>query len=236
MKSSVQRMGSRADPSRLPLRPLGWSLALHLAVLAAWQAHDPDVAALPHAATVLQGTLLPPSRPPAARPRPPPVLAAAAPLPAPTAVTAPSSAEPARADPSAPSVADAPVNTATNTRGPHEGAAVLAPPVPSAAEIGPDPAGLRQFRLALAGEARRFRSYPAAARRAGLAGTAEVRVVVDAGGLGRHADLVRSSGHEILDRAALDMLRRAAAQTLLPASLSGQQVAVLLPVVFALED
>jgi len=103
-------------------------------------------------------------------------------------------------------------------------------------ERGPDAAGLRQFRLALASEARRFRRYPEVARRAGLSGTVEVRVIVDAGGLTRRTDLTRSSGHEVLDTAALEMLHRAVVRTGLPESLRGQEFAVLLPVVFAVEE
>jgi protein TonB len=102
-------------------------------------------------------------------------------------------------------------------------------------EHGPDAAGLRQYRLALAGEARRFRSYPEAARREGVAGTAEVRVSVTAG-TQRQAELARSSGHAVLDTAALEMLRAAAARAVLPDSLRGQEFAVLLPVVFEVEE
>lgn len=100
---------------------------------------------------------------------------------------------------------------------------------------GPDAAGLRQYRLALAGEARRFRSYPEAARRDGLAGTAEVRISVSAG-IARQTELARSSGHAVLDSSALEMLRAAAASALLPESLRGQEFAVLLPVVFEVDD
>lgn len=107
---------------------------------------------------------------------------------------------------------------------------------PAVAPAGPDASGLRQFRLALAGEARRFRSYPEAARRAGLSGTAEVRVAVAAGGAARSAELVRSSGHAALDAAALEMLGKAAPRTPLPESLLGQSFAVLLPVVFEVEE
>lgn len=107
--------------------------------------------------------------------------------------------------------------------------------VPTGAR-GPDAAGLRQYRLALAAEARRFRRYPDAARQEGITGTAEVRVTVSAAGTPRQADLASSSGHAALDAAALDMLRRAAARTVLPESLRGQEFAVLLPVVFEVED
>lgn len=100
---------------------------------------------------------------------------------------------------------------------------------------GPDAAGLRQYRLALAGEARRYRSYPEAARREGVHGTAEVRISVGLGAQ-RLTELARSSGHALLDTAALEMLRSAAARTTLPESLRGQEFAVLLPVVFEVEE
>ena len=104
------------------------------------------------------------------------------------------------------------------------------------ATAGPEAAGLRQYRLALAGEARRFRRYPEAARRAGLSGTAEVRLVVAAGGGVRQTALSRSSGHAVLDAVALDILRQAADRAELPVSLRGQNFAVLLPVVFEVEE
>jgi protein TonB len=112
--------------------------------------------------------------------------------------------------------------------------ATVALPAPTAV-LGPDAAGLRQYRLALAGEARRHRNYPDAARREGVTGTAEVRVSVSAG-TQRQAELARSSGHAVLDTAALEMLRAAAARAHVPESLHGQAFAVLLPVVFEVED
>lgn len=105
--------------------------------------------------------------------------------------------------------------------------------VPSDAR-GPDAAGLRQYRLALAGEARNFRNYPETARRTGAIGIAEVRVIVS-GHAPRQTELSRSSGHAELDAAAVEMLQAAAARAPLPDSLRGQAFAVLLPVVFAVE-
>lgn len=113
--------------------------------------------------------------------------------------------------------------------------ATIALAVPAEAH-GPNAAGLRQYRLALAGEARRFRRYPDVARDEGITGTAEVRVTVTAAGAARHAELARSSGHAVLDAAALDMLRQATARALLPESLRGQDFAVLLPVVFEVDE
>lgn len=99
---------------------------------------------------------------------------------------------------------------------------------------GLDADGLRQFRLALAREARRFKRYPARALEAGWSGTAEVRLTfADAG---PRAEVVRGSGHDVLDEAALEMLRQAAPATPMPASLRGRAFAVSLPVVFDLPD
>lgn len=96
-------------------------------------------------------------------------------------------------------------------------------------------AGLREFREALASEASRLRNYPEAARRAGIVGVSEILVSVNALGQ-RHTELARSSGHALLDQAALEMLRIAAERTSLPQSLQGREFAVLLPVMFEIED
>ena len=98
-----------------------------------------------------------------------------------------------------------------------------------------DAAGLREYRLSLASEARRVRNYPEAARRAGLGGVAEIRVIVNAFAQ-PHTELARSSGYALLDEAALNMLRLAAERTAVPLSLRGQDFAVLLPVVFEIRD
>ncbi len=118
--------------------------------------------------------------------------------------------------------------------------AVAAPSValssPPAEAAAPDAAGLRQYRLALASEARRYKRYPEAARRAGLAGTVEVRVSIAASGIAPQAELTRSSGYAQLDSAAVEMLRLAAERTTLPNVLHNRQFAVLLPVVFEVEE
>lgn len=96
--------------------------------------------------------------------------------------------------------------------------------------------GLRGYRLALATQARRFKRYPAQAMASGWAGTAEIRVEVGSDGRPRAATLLRSSGHEPLDRAALTMIDAGALRARLPESLRGRAFAVVLPVVFNLDD
>ena len=96
--------------------------------------------------------------------------------------------------------------------------------------------GLRGYRLAIATQARRFKRYPAQAMASGWAGSAEIRVEVDSDGRPRATTITRSSGHEALDRAALTMIEAGALRARLPESLRGKAFAVVLPVVFNLDD
>ena len=94
--------------------------------------------------------------------------------------------------------------------------------------------GLRQYRIDLAGAARRYRSYPALARSRGWEGLAEL--TVSAGSGGATVRLARSSGYPLLDDQAVDMLTRAVAQTPLPESLRGRSFSFPLPIRFSLEE
>lgn len=94
--------------------------------------------------------------------------------------------------------------------------------------------GLRGYRLALAGQARRFKRYPAQAMASGWTGTADVRVEVGVDGRPRAATVVKSSGHEALDKAAVAMIDAGALRTRVPDGLRGKAFAVVLPVVFDL--
>jgi protein TonB len=238
MESSSGAQEQTVETGGFPLRPVMLSLALHALLLAAYAPPVRDVSAST-AVAMLHGTLLPPRTVVPARE---PVATPAAPVP--VARRAPRAPVPVVAAPSAASaVPPAPTFGATDVVAePAVAAASVASSAPSPARAeptdarGPDAAGLRQYRLALASEARRFRRYPEAARRAELAGTVEVRVAVAAGGATRAAELHRSSGHAVLDAAALEMLRRAAQRADLPQSLRGQDFAVLLPVAFEVED
>jgi len=100
----------------------------------------------------------------------------------------------------------------------------------------PDADGLRTYRIVLAREARAHRQYPALAKERGWTGTAEVSVDVSREGRARHILVARSSGHDILDREAVNMMSRAAASAALPESLRGREFAVRLPVVFDISD
>ncbi|HEX8987353.1 MAG TPA: TonB family protein [Rhodocyclaceae bacterium] len=101
---------------------------------------------------------------------------------------------------------------------------------------GPDADGVRQYRIALATEARRFKRYPARALAEEIGGTAEVRIAVAAGGRPEEVVLARSSGNGELDTAALSMMRQAAPRTAVPELLRRRAFSVSLPVVFSVRD
>lgn len=109
-------------------------------------------------------------------------------------------------------------------------------PEASAEAALPDADGIRAYRIGLAREARANKRYPPLARERGWAGVSEVQVEVSREGLPRQTLLARSSGHELLDREALDLMARAAAATVPPESLRGRAFTVRLPVVFELEE
>ncbi len=171
-----------------------------------------------------------PPAPTLAPPRPGPqsqVLERPDPRSVPQTLAAPAEAapKPVSAPESAPAAAAAPT-----------AAAASASLVTEATASGEAVDGLRGYRLALATQARRFKRYPAQAMASGWAGTAEIRVEVGGDGRPRAATVVRSSGHEPLDRAALTMIDAGALRARLPESLRGKAFAVVLPVVFNLDD
>lgn len=111
------------------------------------------------------------------------------------------------------------------------------PPSPAAPGASPELAdGLRGYRIAVAREARRFKRYPSQATASGWEGSAEITLQVGPDGRPQPATLARSSGHEPLDRAALAMIDAGAQRARLPEALRGRSFAVLLPVVFDLDE
>ena len=113
--------------------------------------------------------------------------------------------------------------------------AVSVPEGKALVSTGPDADGVRQYRVNLATAARRFKRYPALALERGWSGSAQIEVAIAASGVPRQRLMV-SSGHELLDEAALEMIGRSAQATILPASLRGQAFVVRLPVFFDLEE
>lgn len=108
---------------------------------------------------------------------------------------------------------------------------VLAPVRP-----GIDLAGLRQYHIALGQMARQFKRYPPAALEAGLRGRVAIRVAVAKNGMPLGLTLIGSSGYQLLDQAALEMMRLAASHTEVPELLHDRAFTIDLAVDFNPED
>ena len=106
----------------------------------------------------------------------------------------------------------------------------------SVSQDGFSPDDMRQYRLSLATAARRFKRYPALARERGWEGTAEVALAIKVSSSVPEVVMVRSSGRDILDEQALEMVSQAARSTLLPEGLRGRNFRLVLPVKFSLDE
>lgn len=88
---------------------------------------------------------------------------------------------------------------------------------------------LRSYRIALASHVKRF--YPPQAEEMGLGGRCEVEVVLRPSAV-PELRIKRTSGHDLLDQAALKMLRRSVASVELPPALKARRFGFTLPVQF----
>ena len=92
-----------------------------------------------------------------------------------------------------------------------------------------------QYRVQLIDEARRHKRYPPLARENNWQGNVLVGVAIAADG--RASVTVKgSSGHELLDRQALDMFRQAARAVPVPPALRGKEFALEVRAVYGLEE
>lgn len=101
-------------------------------------------------------------------------------------------------------------------------------------EASPD--GVRQYRLNLAREARRFKHFPQFARDRGWEGVAVVVVSTMAGTPLPRVSLTQSSGFEMLDDEALALVAQAVNTAVLPDSLRNRTFALTLPIHYRLDD
>jgi len=99
-----------------------------------------------------------------------------------------------------------------------------------------DAGTLEQYRLALIVATRRYKRYPAIAMEKGWQGRVEVRMVIGANGMIASASIKTSSGHEILDNQALDMLKKGKTTVEIPARLRGREFSIDVPVIFNLDN
>jgi protein TonB len=103
--------------------------------------------------------------------------------------------------------------------------------IPAAAAA---PAALANYGREIAGAVAAHRRYPRLAQLREWQGTAVLQLELAADGQLTAVRVLISSGHEILDRQALDMVRAAVPLPPPPAGLSGRALAIDVPVVFRL--
>jgi periplasmic protein TonB len=172
-----------------------------------------------------------PASPPVPVPAPEPATALApAPVPVPVPAPEPAPVPVVSATPSVRPAAPAPAAAAPK-------APVAVPRAAVASSAGAvDRRALAQYRLALMRAAGRYKRYPDTAVDRGWQGKVEVRMVIGANGRLAETSIKASSGHELLDNQAIDMLRKGKTLVQIPASLRGREFSVDVPVIFRLND
>jgi len=147
-----------------------------------------------------------------------------APAPDPTPVR-PAVSEPAPPAPEAPAAPSVP--------GPL--ARIETRPAPPAAEMS-DSAARDHYRQGLNIAAARFKRYPRSAIDNNWEGEVVVRMTIGADGRIAALGIKTSSGHEMLDRQALEMFRIAKPFVLLPPELAGREFELELRAIYGLKD
>jgi protein TonB len=162
---------------------------------------------------------------PAPLPDSPPVKT---PLPA-DAVSQPAQAKPA-ASPASSQAAQTQLNQSSkpDTAGASPG---------TSATPGTDPKAKKQeadYFALLSAHLNRKKSYPSEAKKARQQGVVAVRFTVDRSGAVSNASIKRSSGHDILDIATLDLLRRISPLPAFPASMKQATATIVIPIEYSL--
>ncbi|OYX66692.1 MAG: hypothetical protein B7Y88_02300 [Sphingomonadales bacterium 32-64-17] len=81
----------------------------------------------------------------------------------------------------------------------------------------------------------RRKRYPREARRVGQEGTPSVRFTVDRRGQVSNVSIVRSSGHELLDSATVELVQRTAPFPAMPRSMQRDSITITLPIEYSLD-
>jgi protein TonB len=108
---------------------------------------------------------------------------------------------------------------------------------PSApAQAAQETGSLETYRRDLLGMAARYKRYPLVARDNNWEGMATVRLAIGANGMIASLLIEQSSGHAVLDRAALEMIRKAKGAVPIPAALRGKPFVITIPVLYEIKD
>jgi protein TonB len=165
-------------------------------------------------------------------------------------------AAPARAprpETAKPRSADAPRMTAPSTDASPSLPAIEAPVMPAApstavatatpgapASASPraepaDPVALQGYLVQLSSYAVKYKRYPQLARERGWEGVTVVKLAIGANGRIRDVAVISSSGHELLDQHAIEIVRKAAPITEITSALRNREFSINIPVYFTIE-
>lgn len=260
---SPSAAAARSNPPLSRQRPLLWamllSIALHALVLLGvfWDAPAPPAKALLMLTARLAPFAVAPNGPvqplqpkiaPTPQPRQPVSKAPTAAIEPATTPRAPkqktASAEAAKTPPlesaaAAPDSEASAVQSGTTLQAKAANQALSgAPSAGAGAKAGTevDAGTLEQYRLALIVATRRYKRYPSIAMEKGWQGRVEVHLVIGTNGMIASTTIKTSSGHEILDNQALDMLKKGKTTVPIPAALRGREFPIDVPVIFNLEN
>jgi protein TonB len=128
----------------------------------------------------------------------------------------------APAAPAAPSTA-----VATAAPGPAAAASSRAEPA--------DPAALHAYLIQLSSYAVKYKRYPPLARERGWEGVTVVKLAMGANGRIRDTAVLSSSGYEVLDQHAVEIVRKAAPITEITSALRNREFSINIPVYFNIE-
>jgi protein TonB len=113
-------------------------------------------------------------------------------------------------------------------------APAVAPPQPKAADVNRERALVAQYEQIIAARIKQHEEYPPIAKRRHWEGTTIVQLRVSPDGKVTDISVVEKSGYEILDEAAVRMIRKASPLPVPPEGLQGRDRTVLVPIKFRL--
>ena len=185
-----------------------------------------------------------PPKPRAQEPPPPPVVKPApAPKPSPIAKAEPKippdRPAPVAPAPAAPAIEETPPPDAPASPAAVPGAVARADPQPTSplpSSEGIDALSIKQYSIEVAGLARKFKVYPRVARDNNWEGKVVIRVAVKANGINATYSVLVSSGHEVLDRQALETITKGRSRAQIPPALQGKEFFFDIPVFYEMKE
>jgi periplasmic protein TonB len=157
---------------------------------------------------------------------------------APSKAVAPSTPQKSSPTPSpAPSAEPAP--SAPPTAAPAPGPVAKADPQPGTQAPAPsadDAGSLAQYRMQLIGVAKRYKRYPRVAMDNNWEGDVVVRMVIGANGMIASVTIKTTSGHEILDKQAIEMFTKAKPLVPIPGALRGKEFVIEVRAIYNLKE